>query len=617
LVSGVISVEGYADTTPGARPVETPELAIIIVTYNSEGFIGGALASIRGATARRVQIVVVDNASADDTLSVVNRFSDVTLVRSRVNLGFAKACNLAARSVDAPYLLFLNPDCVLDAGSVDVAMDRLTHDPTIGIVGARTRHEDGTVNITCCFAEPSLWSALCFATGLSSALRGVTFFNPEQIGGWDRNEDRDVEVVTGCFAMMRSDLFRGLDGFDERFAMYSEDADLSRRVRSAGLRCVHVHDAGLVHVGGASEPVRAAKLSKVFVSRRQFYEKHWSRSAARVGVALMGAGVMARYVVTSVVPTRATADWGEIWRSRDMWQAPPDPQVKGAVSLGGRAFAGHPQISPPVTLAPKPWETRARIAYRLVRHVVKSTRSRDFDYVKQGIRSLALLPGLTARDVLSKPRVECNVCGLRGHAFYPNTGPGYDDPAVTCPGCSSLDRHRTLMALLVSTTSMLEPDTRVVEVAPMRGFEEVMRAQPGIDYVSFDLERRAMERGDITAMRYSDNSVGYFMCFHVLEHLPDEPAALAEILRVLRPGGTAIFQVPIDWDAASTREYDAPDPRDVGHVRRHGRDFGDRLVSAGFKVTAVSSLDIVSPETARYFGLSAQPIFFGRKPILE
>jgi SAM-dependent methyltransferase len=268
-----------------------------------------------------------------------------------------------------------------------------------------------------------------------------------------------------------------------------------------------------------------------------------------------------------------------------------------------------------MTLAPKPWETRARIAYRLVRHAVKSTRSGDFDFTFQGLRSLGRLPWLTVTDVLGKPGVECNVCGWTGRAFYPNTGPGYDDPHVTCPGCSSLDRHRTLMALLVTTTSMFERGMRVVEVAPMRGFEEVMRAQPGINYVSFDVERRAMERGDITSMRYPDESVDYFMCFHVLEHLPDEPTALDEIHRVLRPGGTAVFQVPIDWDAPATREYDAPDPRDVGHVRRHGRDFADRLAASGFEVTAVRVLDVLPPETAAHYGLSAEPVFFGRKSV--
>ena len=615
MVSTVVRVHEYAHPMPRPVPIQAPALGVIIVTYNSEAFVEHALSSIAAATHRSVKVVVVDNASADDTLNIVRRFEDVTLIASDVNLGFAKACNLGAQSVDTPYLLFLNPDCVLDPGSIDVAMDRLIHDPTIGIVGARTRHQDGAVNITCCFAEPTLWSAWCFATGLSSALRTVRFFNPEQIGGWDRNEDRDVEVVTGCFAMTRADLFHALRGFDERFVLYSEDTDLSRRVRAVGLRCVHVRQAGLIHVGGASEPVRAAKVVKLFASRQKYYEKYWSRSAAGAGVALMDIGVLSRYAVTSVLPVHTTVDWAEVWRSRARWHPRARQRTEHPSSVTTSVQSRRPRVRPPVTLAPKPWETRARIGYRLARHVVKSTRSRDTDFVYQGLRGLARLPALTVMDLLRKPRVECNVCGWKGHSFYRNTGPGYDDPRVTCPGCSSLDRHRTLMALIVETTSMFEPGARVVEVAPMRGFEEVMRAQPGIDYVSFDLERRAMERGDITAMRYPDMSVDYFMCFHVLEHLPDEPAALDEILRVLRPGATAIFQVPIDWDAPVTREYDAPDPRDVGHVRRHGRDFADRLVASGFEVTSIRALDVLPPEIVAHYGLSAEPIFFGRKPV--
>ena len=89
----------------------------------------------------------------------------------------------------------------------------------------------------------------------------------------------------------------------------------------------------------------------------------------------------------------------------------------------------------------------------------------------------------------------------------------------------------------------------------MRGFEALVRRQPGVDYTSFDLARHTMERGDITAMRYDTDSVDFFVCFHVLEHVADEAAALSEIHRVLRPGGTAVLQVPVDWDLAETYEY--------------------------------------------------------------
>jgi SAM-dependent methyltransferase len=119
-----------------------------------------------------------------------------------------------------------------------------------------------------------------------------------------------------------------------------------------------------------------------------------------------------------------------------------------------------------------------------------------------------------------------------------------------------------------------------------------MRAQPDVDYTSFDLAPFAMEQHDITAMRYPTDSIDYFICFHVLEHLPHDAPAVAEIHRVLRPGGTAVLQVPIDWEAEKTREYPAPDPRECGHVRRYGRDFAEKLAAPDPVIAVVAAKDV-------------------------
>jgi len=253
------------------------------------------------------------------------------------------------------------------------------------------------------------------------------------------------------------------------------------------------------------------------------------------------------------------------------------------------------------------------MTYRLLRHIVRSACTGDRDFVRDGIESLARIPLLTIRDLVGPDVRECNICGWTGRDFYPNTGPGYHERATACPGCSCQDRHRSLLALLVATTTLFAPGTRVVEVAPMRGFESLLRLQQEIDYTSFDLARHAMERGDITGMRFPTGSVDYFICFHVLEHIPDEHLALAEIRRVLKPGGVAVLQVPVDWHVPTTREYPAPDPRDVGHVRRHGADFPERIASAGFDVAGRSVLDVFTPATVSRFGMSPEPIFFARR----
>lgn len=601
-----------------AHPAGTTTVGVVIVTYRSARHVLGALGSLASA-AHEVSVVVVDNASTDGTAAAVRAGRpDVLVVESATNEGFARACN---RGVDAlsrggsgepDLVLFLNPDTVLDDGALDVAVRHLQSDPGIGALGGRTRHEDGSVNPTCCFARPTLWSALCYASGLASLRRASSWTNPEQMGGWDRGDTRDVDVVTGCFLLMRTADFRRVGGFDEDFFLYSEDTDLATRLRSLGLRCVHAHDVGLVHVGGGSDRVRSEKLAKVYAARLRYYDKHWSPRSARLGRRLLLAGVALRRVGSAPAGGPRAETWQAVWRQRRQWAAPVRP---APAATSDRDPDPDPvSLSPAVRLPARRWETQARIGYRVLRHVQRSLRRGDLDFVGQGLATAARLPGLVVGGLLGPERCECNVCGWTGPRFLPNTGPGYHEQDVTCPGCSSLDRHRSLLALLLTRTDLFGPGRRVVEVAPMRGFEALLRAQPGLDYTSFDLERHAMERGDITAMRYPTGSVDYFLCFHVLEHIPDATTALAEIRRVLAPGGTGIFQVPVDWSAPRTREYAAPDPRDVGHVRQYGADFADHLARAGLQVTDVSVEDTLDDETIARFGLSREPVFLARRP---
>lgn len=270
-------------------------------------------------------------------------------------------------------------------------------------------------------------------------------------------------------------------------------------------------------------------------------------------------------------------------------------------------------VTPPVYVKSHPAENRARMGYYTARHTVQSLRSGDYDFAVQGLQTTAKLPGLAVLDLVGAQRRECNVCGWRGRSFYPNTGYGYHEQYTVCPGCLSLDRHRSLLALLLARTDLFAGGRRVVEVAPSPGFEALMRAQPDVDYTSFDLAPFAMEQHDITAMKFASDSIDYFLCFHVLEHLPQDAPAIAEIHRVLRPGGTAVLQVPLDWHAAQTREYPAPDPRECGHVRRYGRDFADKLAAPGMSVQHISVSEVFDADTIARYGLSTEPIFFATK----
>jgi SAM-dependent methyltransferase len=273
------------------------------------------------------------------------------------------------------------------------------------------------------------------------------------------------------------------------------------------------------------------------------------------------------------------------------------------------------EYAPAVRIPPAPFVGRLRLAARWARFCLTSLRSGYWDFAGHAVVAQADLVKLTLADILlRRAKVECNVCGWTGQRFYPNVGPGYNERKTLCPGCRCLDRHRSLLAVLTHETEFFSPGKRIVEVAPMRRLESLYLAQPGIQYTSFDIERHAMEKGDITQMRFADNSVDFFVCFHVLEHIPDEKKALSEIHRILCPGAIAVFQVPIDWSVDVSYEYAASDPREVGHVRRYGKDFDQHLASAGFNVTAHSIRDFVSESEQAHFGFSNEPIYFATKP---
>jgi hypothetical protein len=261
-----------------------------------------------------------------------------------------------------------------------------------------------------------------------------------------------------------------------------------------------------------------------------------------------------------------------------------------------------------------PFVGRMHISARLIRFALRSLWKGHYDFFVNAVRSNLDLLCLTVKDVLvRKSVVRCNICGWTGNSFYRHTGPGYDETATLCPGCLCQDRHRTLLFILERGTVFFALGKRIVEVAPERNLEKLFLSSQQLDYTSFDIERHAMEQGDITHMHYADNSVDYFLCLHVLEHVSREQDALYEIHRILKHDGYAIIQVPIDWDLQQTLEYPKADPRDTYHVRRYGRDFIQRIALPGFKVFQKRISDYLTEEDIYYFGCSREPLFFLKK----
>ena len=253
-------------------------LDVVIVNWNGGALLRACLASLASVQeAATVQVIVVDNASQDgsaDGLPALPR--PLRLIRNAENRGFGRACDQGAAAGDAPAILFLNPDTQVAPDALRLARDALTADPRTGIVGARLVDPDGRTARSCARAPTGLG-----LLGRALALDRLGLVRPHFLVEWDHADDRAVGQVMGAFLMIRRDLFAALDGFDPRFFVYWEDADLCTRARAAGFSVRHVAGAVAHHVGqGTTRQVRARRLFYFLRSQILYAHKHHGRAAA-------------------------------------------------------------------------------------------------------------------------------------------------------------------------------------------------------------------------------------------------------------------------------------------------------------------------------------------------
>ncbi len=223
-------------------------------------------------------------------------------------------------------------------------------------------------------------------------------------------------------------------------------------------------------------------------------------------------------------------------------------------------------------------------------------------------------------DFVSKPKFYCNACerAIR-HAI---DSPRHDSPVFAklrivggglrrnqqCPFCLANDRMRFTLEVLKQYTDMMKVPCQVLEIAPIAGLELYLKKHARCEYVSGDIAPgRAQRVLDITRLDLPSESFDYLICCHVMEHISDEAAALAEIRRVLKPGGCALLSMPISLSTERTFETtsaNTPAKRleiygQDDHVRLYGLDTAARLKRFGFDVREIVAKDAMPDLVAK------------------
>ncbi|MDC0622917.1 class I SAM-dependent methyltransferase [Flavobacteriaceae bacterium] len=178
------------------------------------------------------------------------------------------------------------------------------------------------------------------------------------------------------------------------------------------------------------------------------------------------------------------------------------------------------------------------------------------------------------------------------------------------PSTLSLERHRLLWLYLINETVLFERKVKLLHFAPEQAFYTRFKKLNNIQYDSIDINSPlAKIKADICDLPIKDNTYDFILCNHVLEHVLDDNKAMSELYRVLKKGGTGIFQVPIDMNRKKTFQDDSITDKlernkifgQYDHVRVYGKDYFNKLKNTGFKVKQIDySKEFSDEEILKY-----------------
>ena len=224
--------------------------------------------------------------------------------------------------------------------------------------------------------------------------------------------------------------------------------------------------------------------------------------------------------------------------------------------------------------------------------------------------------------VLKGKDVECVCCQSTFITFLPA---GIQKRAnAKCIKCGSLERHRTLWMFLKQKGEIFGKPLKLLHVAPEKIFYEQFISIPQLEYYPIDLMPEKYEYGaktivmDVTSMTFPDNYFDAIICSHVLEHIRQDRKAMQQLYRVLKPGGWAILNTPVNMNAeATTEDVNLYDPQkqlelfgQPDHVRIYGRDFLTRLEEVGFRTNVIDYVSNFSHNERFRYGLKKKEVIF-------
>lgn len=289
------------------------DVSIIIISYNVRHFLEQCLLSVlRSRGDLQYEIIVVDNASSDDSAEMVkSRFPRVRFIQNTGNSGFAKANNQAIAYSTGKHILLLNPDTVLGEDVLETCYQFMEAHPDAGAVGVRMIDGAGRFLPESKRGFPTPMVAFFKAFGLSRLFPKSAYFNRYYLGHIDLQEPYPVDVLAGAFMWMRREALDQSGLLDERFFMYGEDIDLSFRLAQNNYQNYYLPDTTIIHYKGESTKKGTLNYIRIFYQAMiLFADKYFKGSSRSVYLFMIRIAVYVRAALSLV--KRVFHDRGQV-----------------------------------------------------------------------------------------------------------------------------------------------------------------------------------------------------------------------------------------------------------------------------------------------------------------
>ncbi len=222
-------------------------ISILIVTYNSEEFIEDCIQSVFKNIPRNSEILVLDNASTDETVLKLEKFKDqIRIIESNQNLGFAKANNQLAKQATGKYLFLLNPDTKLSSNIFEELINFYESNLDIAVIAPKLILPNNQIQ-----------KSVMKLPTIRGAISELLFKNEGNYLPYAPNDEKPlkVECVFGAAWLIKREIYQKLNGFDEKYFLYYEDIDMCKRIKNLGLDIYYYPKVSLEHIMGGSKAV--------------------------------------------------------------------------------------------------------------------------------------------------------------------------------------------------------------------------------------------------------------------------------------------------------------------------------------------------------------------------